>query len=57
MKDKVHTIEIRDIVKENAHLYRDTELTRLNNELITNFKKHHQEEIKNCEKVFDNLAQ
>ena len=56
MKDKVHTIEIRDIVKENAALYRDTEITRLNNEIVTNFKKYHKDELKNVENLFDNMV-
>jgi len=48
---KVHTIEARDIVKDNAELYRDSEIARMNNELLNNFVKYNQEEVKGIENI------
>lgn len=42
MKAKVKTTEARDIVKENAELYRKTELARVENENLTHWLANHE---------------
>ena len=46
-KEKVHTIEPRDIVKEYAELYRETEQARINKENAAHFVEQHPELKKN----------
>jgi hypothetical protein len=51
MKDKVHTIESRDIVKENASLYRESELARQRREDMAHFIQVNPPINKDVEKI------
>lgn len=53
---KVHTIEARDIVKENAEYYRDTEIAHMNDELYRNFVIHNKEEVKDITDILDKMV-